>query len=235
VRRSAPGIFADIRDFVVQRPEVPTLVPQTSRAAREDYSFRILQRIDVEVKDYAILNIHRIGIDVPVGFASRQLETWNSQSSWWPNHLARLEAENGDLRHIRVFFLGRKKHLPGIRWSLFGLNVVPLFEMHALEIRQVPGRMDFDNARYMLYRCTGGYPVGIVVIYVRSPIASRGEPDQTQLFFAVGFNFYGKKDWPENHPISTIWQRIHNRVAANILNRFKRECEARFRRVTEPA
>jgi len=44
----------------------------------------------------------------------------------------------------------------------------------------------------------------------------------------VGFNFYGKKNWPDTHIVNTAWERIHNRVTANILNRFKQLCEFRF-------
>jgi hypothetical protein len=229
------GIVEDLRNFMLRSPRNPTLVKFSSRSEREDYSSRILQRLDVDVDDFAILNIHRIGIRAPVAFVSQQLATWGPRSSWWPNRLARLEASDRDLRHIRVYFLGRKKHFAGLRRPMFGLNVIPLFEMHALEIHMMPGPSDFDNARYMLYRCSGGYPVGIVVAYVRSPIAARGEPDESQFFFAVGFNFYGKRDWPAKHPVNFVWERIHNRVAANMLNRFKDECEARFDRLVHPA
>jgi len=229
-----PGILTDLRDFMFRRPDVPTLVRFTSGAERQDYSSRILQRLNVKVDDYAILNIHRIGINAPVSFAFAQLETWDSRSTWWPNRLAKLEAADRNLQHIRVYFLGRKKHLLSFKLPLFGLNTIPLFEMHALAIRQAPEASDFDNSRYLLYSCGGGYPVGIVAIYLRSPIASLDEPDQTQIFFAVGFNFYGKREWPKTHLINSVWERIHNRVTAHILNRFKRECEARFRMAVEP-
>jgi len=228
------GILQDVRNFMLRTPQTATRVRYDSRAEREDYSSRILQRLDVDVDDFAILNIHRIGIAAPVAFVFQQLATWGPRSKWWPNRLARLEAADRDLRHIRVYFLGRKKHFAGLKWPLFGLNVIPLFEMRAMDIRSVPGVLDFDNARYMLYRCSGGYPVGVVVAYARSPIAARGEPDETQFFFAVGFNFYGKRDWPAAHPVNFVWERIHNRVSANMLNCFKTECEARFRRIVEP-
>ena len=227
-------MFFDVRDFLLRRPAVSTLVDFASTAEREDYSHRILQRLDIDVANYAILNIHRIGIDAPVTFVFEQLKTWCPQSSWWPNRLARVEAANGSPEHIRVYFLGRKKHFLGIQAPFFGLNVIPLFEAHALTVREVPRPLEYDNARYMLYRCSGGYPVGIAVAYVRTPIASRDEPDQTQFFFAVGFDFYGKDDWPETHLINSIWERIHNRVTANVLNRFKLECESRFGRVLAP-
>jgi len=227
------GILSDVRSFVLHGPAIPTLVEFGSRAERRDYSHRIMQRLDINVEKYSILNIHRIGVDAPVAFVFEQLRTWNARSRWWPNRIAKLESADRTLEHIRVFFLGRKKHLLGIQAALFGLNVIPLFEMHALTIREVPRDLDHDNARYLLYDCSGGYPVGIVANYVRSPIADRSEPDETQFFFMVGFNFYGKEDWPEAHLINTIWEMIHNRVTSNVLNRFKEECEARFRRVRE--
>jgi hypothetical protein len=227
------GILSDVRSFLVRGPSIPTLIEFASTEEREDYSHRIMQRLDISVDKYAILNIHRIGIGAPVAFVFEQLRTWNARSKWWPNRIARLEGANRDLEHIRVFFLGRKKHFLGLRSSMFGLNVIPLFELRALTIRPVPGELDLDNARYLLYGCSGGYPVGIVANYVRSPIADRSETNETQFFFMVGFNFYGKEDWPEAHLINTIWETIHNRVTSNVLNRFKVECEARFRRLRE--
>ena len=231
MRQTRKGILGDVRSFLVRRPEVATRIDFASRAERQDYSYRMLQRLDVDVDGYSVLNIHRIGIDAPVVFVAEQLSSWNARSCWWPNRLALLESDDRRLEQIRVYFLGRKKRLPGVKLPLFGLNVVPLFRMQALAIRTVPAVLNDDNARYMLYRCSGGYPVGIVVAYVRSPIAARGEPDQTQFFFAVGFDFYGKTNWPRAHPVNLIWEAIHDRVAGNILNRFKAECETRFLRV----
>ncbi|MEE8426887.1 MAG: hypothetical protein V3S15_06345 [Woeseiaceae bacterium] len=57
--------------------------------------------------------------------------------------------------------------------------------------------------------------------YVRSSIDEMGEIEQSQVFMVVDFNFYGKKNWPDTHFVNTAWERIHNRVPANILNRFK--------------
>jgi hypothetical protein len=228
---SKPGILADVRNYMLHRPAIPTLVEYSSRAEREDYGQRIMQRIDVSVEQYAILNIHRIGVDAPVSFVFEQFRTWGPRSVWWPNRIARLEAADRELNQIRVFFLGRKKHFLGLKFPFFGLNVIPLFDMNVLKIREVPDALDQDNARYMLYRCGGGYPVGIVIVYVRSAIRERGEPDRTHVFFCVGFNFYGKEDWPERHFINSVWETIHNRVTGNVLNRFKTECEARFAEV----
>jgi len=225
-------ILSDFRNFVFCRPAVPTLVDSVSQEAREKYSHRIMQRLGINVEQYAILNIHKIGVRAPVTFVFEELRKWDGNSSWWPNNLAAIERVGGRLEHIRVFFLGRRRHPFGLEIRLFGLNVIPLFELHTRTIREVPTALDCDNARYLLFDCRGGYPAGILAGYVRSPIADEGEAGETQFFFAVGFNFYGKEDWPDNHAIiNGIWERLHNRVTANVLNRFKQECEARFREV----
>ena len=62
-------------------------------------------------------------------------------------------------------------------------------------------------------------------------IADQQEVQQTQFFFAVGFNFNGKEHWRESHIVNRIWEKIHNRVTANVLNRFKQDCEARFEKI----
>jgi hypothetical protein len=66
-------------------------------------------------------------------------------------------------------------------------------------------------------------------MYVRSSIADMGESAQSQLIFAVGFNFYGKENWQKHRRlISKIWEVVHNRVTANVLNRIKQLCEWRI-------
>ena len=228
---SIRGAFSDIRNFLFRTPAVPTLIEFSSEEEREDYSQRILQRVGLSVTEYAVLNIHRIGIDVPVRYVFEELLTWDGDSSYWPNHLARVCRVGGELEHIELFLFGREKPLLGISKGVLGLT--PLFRMDALRIARRPHPTDFDNARYLLYQCSGGYPIGIFVIYVRSPIAARGEPEESQVFFAVGFNFYGKEDWLGSRIIGSIWERVHNRATANILNQFKELCEGGFRSVVE--
>ena len=138
------SLVSDIRSFVLHKPSIPTLIAFDSETAREDYSHRIAQRLGINVTQYAILNIHRIGIEAPT-------------------------------RHV--------------------------FE----ELLRC------DNARYLLYECSGGYPVGVCGIYIRSPIVDLGETEQAQAFFAVGFNFYGKETWSRKHTINKLWEGIHNR------------------------
>jgi hypothetical protein len=227
----APRLLSDVRGFLLHRPAIRTFVPCSTPEQREDFDRAVLERVHVGVERYAILNIHRIGVTAPAPFVFEQFRTWQPRSVWWPNRIASLEAADRRLQHIRVYFLGRKRHLFGIRAPLFGLNVIPLFDMEVLEVRDTPEPGASDEARYMLYRCGGGYPVGVVVVYVRSPLPEAREAEDAQVFFVVGFNFYGKEDWPRRHVINTVWEAIHNRVTANVLNRFKAECEARFARL----
>lgn len=224
------NLLDDVRDFVVHRPAIPTFVPASSPEQREDFARRVLERVEVPVAQYAILNIHRIGVEAPVPFVFEQFRTWEPRSVWWPNRIAALEAADRELRDIRVYFLGRRKPLLGLKTALFGLNVVPLFSMQVLKVRDDPGDRNVDAARYTVYRCGGGYPVGVVIVYVRPPIPGREDRAPSQVFFVVGFNFYGREDWPRRHLVNSVWEGIHNRVTGNVLNRFKIECEARLAR-----
>ena len=222
------ALLSDIRHFVLHRPTIPTLMDSKSDAGREDYGHRIRQRLGLSVSEYAILNIHKIGIDAPASYVFEELLDWDVVLRCWPGHIATLERVNHSLEHLHVFLLGRKKRFLGLKHDLYGLNTVPLFTMKAIKTQRVPNPSDFDNARYLLYECSGGYPVGVFCNYVRSSIDEMGELEQSQVFMAVGFDFYGKKHAPDNQFVNAAWERIHNRVTANILNRFKRLCESRF-------
>ena len=106
--------------------------------------------------------------------------------------------------------------------------MIPLFNLNAIQIKALPDAFDFDNARYLLYKCSGGYPIGIYAMYVRSSIPSMGEKAQSQLIFAVGFNFYGKEDWQTHRKlINRVWEAVHNRVTQNVLSRIKQLSEWR--------
>ncbi|MHC4163937.1 MAG: hypothetical protein ACYTDU_13485 [Planctomycetota bacterium] len=213
------GIFHDLGLFLARRPAIETLMEVEDPATREDYVERIRQRLGISVEEYAVLNIHRIGIEAPLRLIFEELLTWHNASVWWPNHLASVHRTDGSLERIRML--------------LFGTHGSPieLFRLHAVRIRRDPGPADLDSARYVLYETSGGYPIGVFGMFVRSRIADRGEKERSQVFFAVGFNFYGKKDWPHRRVINPIWEWVHNRATANILNRFKRVCEATFRRL----
>jgi hypothetical protein len=224
---SSGGLASDIRFYLLKRPAVPTLVEYDTVAEREDNCQRIAQRLGVSVTQYAVLNEHRIGVNVPVSLVFEELMGWDAGSLCWPNYIARPEREGGELDRIRFFLLNKKQSLFGLRNGFLGLSFIPLFRIDKLRFQHEPDP-SFDNARYLLYECSGGYPIGVFYIYVRSSIAARGEKGQTQVFFGVGFNFYGKEDWPKKHFINTLWEAIHNRVTGAVLNRFKQLCEARF-------
>ena len=100
--------------------------------------------------------------------------------------------------------------------------------MKAIRILRTPTSADYDNARYLLYECTGGYPIGIFSMFVRSSIPGELETGQSQLFMAVGFDFYGRKSKYKHNPVNMIWEMVHNRASVNIMNRFKQLCEWRF-------
>lgn len=222
------SVLSDIRRFVFHRPGIPTLMESKPDAVREDYELRIRQRLELSVSEYAIMNIHKIGIAAPGSYVFEEFLHGQAVQRCWPGHLATLERVDGDFEHQHVYLLGRKKRFLGLKYDLLGLNVVPLFTMKAIRVQRVPDPSDFDSPRYVLYDCSGGYPVGMFCCYVRSSIDELGETDQSQVFMAVVFNFYGKKDWPEQHIVNAAWERIHNRVTANILNRFKQLCEFKF-------
>ena len=223
------NILTDIYHFVLLKPNIETHINFDSAEERINYNNRITQRIGIDPNRYSVLNIHKIGIDAPVSFVFNELLQWNGESTCWPNHLAKVDRIEDDLNHIRILPFGWQKYpFPFIN-SLFGLHLIPLFLLNAIRIKKIPDDFDFDNARYLLYECTGGYPIGIYTMYVRSSIPAMGEIGKSQLIFAVGFNFYGKEDWQKGRNwINKIWEMIHNRVTTNILNRIKQLGEWRI-------
>ncbi len=224
------GILTDIKYFFLNKPKVPTLIKFANEEEKKAYSHRIIQRIGIDVLKYSVQNIHRIGIRTPVRYVFEELIQWDGHSSCWPNHIATVERLNGQLEHIKIYLLNCRKYPLGFKKSFFGLKYIPLFYLNAIKFQFLPGPAD-DNARYLLYSSSGGYPIGIYAMYARSSIAIQKEIERTQLFFAVGFNFYGREDGKRITIINKIWEKVHNRVTANVLNRFKQLCEWRFERI----
>ncbi len=220
--------WSDLQNYFLRKPEYPTLVDFSTLSEREDYSKRILQRLDMGVTDYTVLNIHKIGIEIPGRYVYEELLQWGGTSDYWPNQIARVKRIEGDLKNIHIFLFGLER----IDWRRKTVQPLiplkPLFHMSALKFRHTPISLDADNARFMLYKCSGGYPIGIFSLYVRSSISEQNEKEQAQLFSMVAFNFYGKKQWFYSHFINGIWEKIHNRVTANILNRIKNIFEDKF-------
>ncbi len=228
------GILSDVLNFFVHKPEYPTLIKFDSPEERYDYNQRIIQRLGIDSTIYSVLNINKIGIDAPVNQIFSELMNFRNNPSCWPNHIAKVDRIENDLQHIRILPFGWKRYPFKFMKSFFGLPLIPLFLLDAIRIKSVPDSHDFDNARYFLYECSGGYPIGILAIYVRSSIPEMGESNTSQLIFGVGFNFFGKHDWQKRRKlVSILWEKVHNRVTANVLNRIKQLSEWRLERRQE--
>jgi len=217
---ASTGLFSDLRHFFFNKPAISTLIKFKTPGERERFSKRIMQRTGIEVSRYSVLDLHKIGIMAPVNHVFEELLSWNGDSTCWPNYIAKADRINDQLENIQIL-LFEKKRLP------FGL-FSPLFHLTAIRIQKTPAESDYDNARYLLYKCSGGYPIGVFTMFVRSSIPGENEEEQSQLFMAVGFDFYGRKRKSRFNLMNIIWEKTHDRVTANTLNRFKQLCEWRF-------
>jgi hypothetical protein len=101
-------------------------------------------------------------------------------------------------------------------WSLFRLTEVELDEFGT-------------DAQKLLFRCHGGYPIGIFAMLARPSVRELGEKRATQFFFVVSFNYYGRPHWWGARWLHGIWEKVHNRAAGNILNRLRHLCESEAR------
>ena len=228
------SIFTDIRYFFLHKPKLPTLVKFSSPEERVDYNHRIIERIGIDTNQYSVLNINRISIEAPVSYIFNELMDFNGNPLCWPNHIAKVDRIENSVRRIRILPFGWKKYPFRFMKSFFGLPLIPLFHLKAINIKNVPDNSETDNARYFLYECSGGYPIGILAIYVRSSIAEMGETGKSQLFFGVSFNFFGNKEWQEKRKVvNVLWEWVHNRVTANVLNRIKQLSEWRIETIQE--
>jgi hypothetical protein len=221
------GIFTDIRYFFLDKPAVQTAIRFQSEEERIFYSENILQRTGIGVEMFKMLNIHRIGIETPAVFVFDELLKWSGDSSCWPNHIAKVTLKDGQLEEIKVNLFGWPAD-PFNYKGFAGIQLFHLFNLNAIKIQRIPDPFDFDNARFLLYKCSGGYPIGVFLMYVRTSIPERGEKEMSQLFMMVGFNFYGNKTLSKINLISKTWQAIHDRATAHILNRFKQLIEWQF-------
>jgi len=223
------GILSDIRYFFLHKPEHPTLIDFDSSEERYEYNQRIMQRIGVDTEHYSVLNINKIGIDAPANLIFNELSLFRGNPSCWPNHIAKVDRVDNNLEHVRILPFGWTRYPFKFMKSFLGLPVIPLFQLDAIRIKRDPDKMDLDNSRYFLYECSGGYPIGILAIYIRSSIPEMGETSRSQLIFGVGFNFFGKQQWKEKRKfVNFVWERVHNRVTANVLNRIKQLSEWRM-------
>ena len=228
------GIITDILYFFLRKPKHPTLVKFNSTEERIQYNKRIIQRIGIDTDQYSVLNINRISIEAPVSYVFNELLDFNGNPLCWPNHIAKVDRINNDYKHIRILPFGWKRYPFKSMKSFLGLPIIPLFLLKSIRVKDVPDSYDFDNARYLVYECSGGYPIGILAIYIRSSIPEMGETSKSQLIFGVGFNFFGKQKWQENKKlVSRLWEWVHNRVTANVLNRIKQLSEWRIETIQE--
>ena len=214
------NIFTDIWHYLVHRPAMRTLVEHNDTESSEEISKSIMQRTGIDVENYRMLNLHSIGINSPASYIFDELLNWSGDSICWPNYIAKVNLQNGGLEQIKIFLFG-------LKFRLLRMHPFHLFDLNAIRIQKVPNHSDFDNARYLLYECKGGYPIGIFSMYVRSSIPGRGEKEMSQLFMMVSFNFYGKSNARANI-FNKVWERIHNRVTSNMIYRFKELCECKF-------
>lgn len=225
------NVFMDALNFLFHHPPHKTYIRFKSLEDRLSFRHRILQRVGMDASNYSVLNVHKIGIDAPVQYVFEELMNWNGQSTCWPNHIAKVDRINDKIENIRILPFGWTKYLFGIKNGIFGFKYIPLFNLNAVRIQSVPGLNEADNARYMLYKSTGGYPIGFFTLYVRSSVDDQGETEQSQLFFGVGFDFFGRKNWANRNIVVRFWSLIHNRVTNNVMNRFKQLCEWRFEKI----
>lgn len=205
------GFLSDCARFIVRSPAEQTFLDLSQPGRREIYDSRVLERLGVNVAEADVLNIHRIGIEAPPEIVWSDVAKWNPDAGYLPERIVRCAWE--DENHERG----------GVR--LLGLSFLPLFRLNLVRRQDVPPPNDPDHARYVLYRCSGGYPMGVFSIYIRSRIAAEGEVEPTQMFFMVSFDFFGKKHWLGARAVRPVWESVHNRVTAQILNRFKAYCQ----------
>ena len=232
--RRSKGLLSDIRYFFLSNPKPETLVKFEAESDRKRYIDRILQRTGIGVEKYRMLNIHKIGVEAPASYLFEELLQWNGDSSCWPNHIARLKLIDNRLENISVSLFGLSQHHSSFRQKVFRFPFLQLFKMDAIKIQRIPDPADNDNARFLLYKCSGGYPIGVFSMYVRSSIPEIGEKELSQLFILVGFNFYGKESLSKVNVINKTWEAIHNRVTTNIAHRLKQLSEWRFEQIQNP-
>jgi hypothetical protein len=228
------GILSDIRYFFISNPKPKTLVKFEAEAERQNYVERILQRTGIGVNKYRMLNIHKIGVEAPVSYLFEELLRWNGESNCWPNHIARLKLLDNELNKISVTLFGLSQNNLKSKNRKSRFHFLQLFNLDAIKIQRIPDPSDNDNARFLLYKCSGGYPIGVFSMYVRSSIPEIGETELSQLFILVGFNFYGKEALSKVTFLNKTWEAIHNRVTTNIAHRLKQLSEWRFEQIQNP-
>jgi len=231
---NSKGIFGDIRYFFLKKPAIDTRIRFDTKKERQKYNENIMQRIGVNIEKYKMLNIHKIGVNAPASYLFDEIMKWNGDSTCWPNHIAKVNLEDNKLENIQVSLFGRSKPPFTKGRRIISSHLLQLFILKAIRIQNTPAPYEMDNARYLLYKSSGGYPIGVFSMYVRSSIPENGEKEMSQLFIMVSFNFYGKQLSQNMNLINKIWEGIHNRVTAHVANRFKELVEWNFENFKHP-
>ncbi len=111
------------------------------------------------------------------------------------------------------------------RSCLLGLSFVPLFRLDPVRRQEEPLPDDRDRARYVLCRCSGGYPMGVFSMGVRGRIEEEGDREPTQWFFMVSFDFFGREHWLGTRAVRALREPVHDRMTSGVLNRFQAHCQ----------
>ena len=104
------GILSDLSNYFFNRPEIQTLVDFPTIRERVDYSKRILQRLAIDVDQYSVLNIHRIGIDAPVKYVFEEFFSEDMEARCWPDHFATQRRPREGVEEIQVVLCGVPVH-----------------------------------------------------------------------------------------------------------------------------
>jgi hypothetical protein len=213
-------LWRDFVSFFVRQPGEPTHIDLSLPELRQEYDRRVFERVGVSVADNDVLNIHRIGINAPPDFVWQVWARRDPEAYYWPTRIAFPSLRNQSRNEGALLLFGR----PYLR----------LFRAVLIRRHDVPQDSDPHEGRYALYRCTGGYPIGIFGMYARPRNVTEGDIEPTQVFFLVAFDFFGRKHWLGSRAVRPIWESIHNRVTTQVLNRFKAHCESAYARAQEP-
>ncbi len=227
--KKSNSIFSDIKYFFFNKPEQKTFIDLKRNGDRKRYNKLIFERTGYDVGDYTLLNIHQIGVNTPVDYLFEELMRWNSDSCWWPNHIAKVHVLDNNLSHIDVFLFGKLNFKHRNREKSPEFHLLRLFNLSILKKIQKEDNGDtHENAHYLFYKCSGGYPIGVFSLFTRNSIPENNEDCESQLFMMVSFNPHGIKSLSKVKFFARIWEAIHNRVTTNSLTRIKNYCELNY-------
>jgi len=226
--KKSTNIFSDIKYFLFDKPYINTFIKINSPSIRKFYDDLIQKRIEYKVSDYNLLNIHQIGIEAPAQFVFNELIKWNSDSCWWPNHIARVNVLDSEQSKINIFLFGKLSLKRNVKTRSPGFHLLRLFNLTLIKKEGNIENKSKENIHYLLYKCSGGYPIGVFSLFTRDSDPDKNESNKSQLFMMVSFNPHGIKLLSKIKLVTKIWELIHNRVASNSLYRIKGFCEQNY-------